>query len=172
MSQVPQRNQDLGFALRDLGCRQAAALANDAFADGPGAPRRLIIDDFDPAKPVLFGSPGVESMMVRRYGQAGNSQVTKGTLEGSERRTELSLVRQWAVETFPTVNPDEIDRQASEDIFRVLMPGSRDTTIYAGMFLPWLERQGHQPPPATDDIEARLSRLEERMAAVTAAVLE
>lgn len=149
---------NLGYLLKDeLGCKTTIALAFDAFADGKGAPPRVITGDFEPSQPLGPDS----ASYVRRYGQAGNPAATKGTMDGGERRMGPEAVAPWVHAQFGPDAVDEIDEQDVMDLFFV--EASPGQTVYAALVYPWMTAHGHVSPVDPGDgstIEARLSRLE------------
>lgn len=168
--------QTLGEALYAAGLRQTVALANDAFADGPLAPRRLVRGDFDPSQHVPRGGDTADSQFVRRYGfrPAGVEGGSKGTLDGGEKKMDPVILQRWATQFYPSAT-EPVDEEARDDVFLV---ADGDGTVYSKQVYPWLLAQGQVAPPPNagmdsvtigtdgklDQILAVLARIETKLA--------
>ena len=164
---------ELGQALQESGHRSCIALANDAFADGPNATRKTVRGDFDSTQAL----DGTVAMQTRRYGQAGNTAVTKGTLEGSERHPQPEELAPWVAAAYPQVDPKSLNLQAVLDVFFVESLNGGET-VYATEYLPFqLANGGKVPETATDGstgdpaLAAKVEALESALARHKAATL-
>lgn len=170
---------DFGHALQEAGFHLTVALANDAFADGPGAPRRMEHGDFNPDEHVSLLHPG--STFKRRYGllPAGVEGGTKGPVDGGEKKMDLSVFRAWVASAYPHVDLDTINEESRDDALYVQ---DGDGTVYSKQMRPWLLANGHDAAaagavaaeliPAAPDpvILAKLDALEGKVDRILAAL--
>jgi len=137
------------------GNRVTLAKGNQFFENG-----EIIRGDFDPD----------EHQPVRRWGQAGNTRLTKGYMTGSEIKPGVDEVIRWLSEEHPEykVDPETVNAESIEDLFLVKALNG-DVPVFDELFH-WRERvnppSGQPGQPEPTNTEKRLGDLEERMSVV------